>query len=177
MCFLNTDPFLLRIDNEDSARKLLHLNDTAKVLLKLLLFLLDVDNFLLGKNIKSAVLRHSADRLQALDTGLDGLEVGQHAAKPSLVDIELTATKRFGSDRILCLLLGADKKDRAAVSDDLVDRLVCLVNFTYGLLEIDDVDTVALGIDVGSHLRIPSPGLMAEVNTSFEKLLHRNNAH
>ena len=41
-----------------------------------------------------------------------------------------------------------------------------------GLVEIDDVDAVALGKDVGLHLRIPAFGLVTEVNAGLEQRLH-----
>jgi len=44
-------------------------------------------------------------------------------------------------------------------------RLVQLAN---GLLEVDDVDTVALGEDKGPHARIPAAGLVTEVHTRLK---------
>ena len=41
-----------------------------------------------------------------------------------------------------------------------------------GLLQVDDVNPVALAEDVFLHLGIPALGLMPEVNASFEQLLH-----
>ena len=40
------------------------------------------------------------------------------------------------------------------------------------LLQIDDVNPVALSEDVFLHLGIPALGLMPEVNARFEQLLH-----
>ena len=40
------------------------------------------------------------------------------------------------------------------------------------LLQVDDVDPVALAEDVLLHPRVPALGLMPEVNTRFEQLLH-----
>ena len=42
----------------------------------------------------------------------------------------------------------------------------------HGLGEIDDVDVIAGTEDVIRHFRIPSMGLVAEVNASFEQLTH-----
>ena len=44
----------------------------------------------------------------------------------------------------------------------------------HGLLEIDDVDAVALAEDVRRHLRVPAAGGVAEMNASFQELAHRN---
>src|SRR4029077_13841840 len=40
------------------------------------------------------------------------------------------------------------------------------------LLQIDDVDAVALGEDVALHLRVPAPGLVTEVDAALQELLH-----
>ena len=40
------------------------------------------------------------------------------------------------------------------------------------LLEVDDVDAVALAVDEPLHLRVPAAGLVTEVDTGLEQLLH-----
>ena len=89
-----------------------------------------------------------------------------HAAAGSLV-----------TDGLLSLLLGANKQDLAAVSSNIADKVVSLIEFLYGLLQVNDVDAVALGEDVLCHLGVPAAGLVTEVHTCFEKLLHRNDCH
>src|SRR5262249_13833015 len=42
------------------------------------------------------------------------------------------------------------------------------------LLEIDDVDAVALAENILFHFRIPTLGLMSKVDTSLQKLFHCN---
>ena len=115
--------------------------------------------------------------MQSCDTGLDGSEVGQHTTQPSLVYIVHTTTLSLNLYSVLCLLLGTNEQNGAALCGDLGYCLVSLVNLYNGLLQVDDVDTVSLGEDVRSHLRVPSSGLMSKMNTSFKQLLHRNNAH
>src|SRR5699024_614062 len=85
---LYTDSFLLGIYNEDSVRQSLHLFDAAQVLLQFLHLLAQSDNFLLGQYVKGTVLLHRLDLFQSLDTALNGFEVGQHSAQPSLIYIE-----------------------------------------------------------------------------------------
>src|SRR5207249_11150263 len=43
-----------------------------------------------------------------------------------------------------------------------------------GLLEIDDVDAVPLSEDVLAHLRVPTLGLVPEMHTGLQELLHRD---
>ena len=89
-----------------------------------------------------------------------------HAAAGSLV-----------TDGLLSLLLGANKQDLAAVSSNIADKVVSLIEFLYGLLQVNDVDAVALGEDVLCHLGVPAAGLMTEMHAGFEKLFHRYDCH
>ena len=102
----------------------------------------------------------------------DRLEVGEHAAEPALVDVRHAALLGVGLDRVLRLLLGADEQDRAAVGDEVADERVGGLDPRQRLLQIDDVDAVALTEDEPLHLRVPAPGLVAEVDTGLEQLLH-----
>ncbi len=52
------------------------------------------------------------------------------------------------------------------------DELGGLLEHLQGLLQVDDVNAVALAEDVLLHLGVPALGLMPEVNSRFEQLLH-----
>ena len=43
---------------------------------------------------------------------------------------------------------------------------------TEGLVQVDDMDTVALRVDIRLHLRIPALGLVSEVDARLQHLLH-----
>jgi hypothetical protein len=53
-----------------------------------------------------------------------------------------------------------------------VVKLVDLLDLLDRLLQIDDMDAVALAEDELAHLRVPAPGLMTEVNPGFQHGLH-----
>jgi hypothetical protein len=78
---------------------------------------------------------------------------------------------------LLGLLLGADEQDRAAVGDGLLDELVRLVDVAQRLLQVDDVDAVALGHDEALHLGVPATGLVPEVDAALEQLAHGDDGH
>jgi hypothetical protein len=44
-------------------------------------------------------------------------------------------------------------------------------------LDVDDVDTVALGEDKALHLWIPTTSLVSEMNTAVEEFSHCYNRH
>ena len=87
------------------------------------------------------------------------------------------ATQSLVTDGLLSLLLGADEQDVAALSCNFLHVVVSLVQLLHGLLQVNDIDTIALGEDVLSHLGVPAAGLVTEVHTCLEKLLHRNDCH
>src|SRR3981081_4526731 len=69
---------------------------------------------LLRQLLELALLLHLPKLLQALDALLHGAEVGQHSAHPAPVDEVHAASRRFGLDRLLSLLLGAHEEPRPA---------------------------------------------------------------
>src|SRR5665811_1805059 len=80
-------------------------------------------------------------------------------------------------DRLLGLLLGADEQDRATVGDGLLDELIGVVDVGQRLLQVDDVDTVALGHDEALHLGVPTTGLVPEVDAALKELTHCDDGH
>ena len=73
-------------------------------------------------------------------------------------------------DDLLRLALGADEEHPSAAGDDVPDRAQRAVEQRHGLRQVDDVDPVALPVNVGGHLGIPAVGLMPEVDASLEQL-------
>ena len=80
-------------------------------------------------------------------------------------------------DGLLRLLLRAHEEHGAAVLDRAAHEPVGGVDATQRLLEVDDVDAVALAEDESAHLRVPAAGLVAEVNSGLQEVLHGNDGH
>ena len=80
-------------------------------------------------------------------------------------------------DRLLRLLLRPDEQHGAAVGDGVADEAVRGVDAVEGLVQVDDVDPVALAEDETPHLRVPAPGLVAEVDSGLQQLLHGHDGH
>src|SRR5205814_10624043 len=70
------------------------------------------------------------------------------------------------------LPLGPHKEDCFAFSGQISNELRRFLKHLQRLLQIDDVNSVALTEDVFLHLWVPALRLMPEVNTRFEQLLH-----
>src|SRR5262249_58231088 len=81
------------------------------------------------------------------------------------------------ADRFLSLLLGADEQHVSTAGDGALDERVASVEVCERLLQIDDVDAVALGHDESLHLRVPTTGLVPEVDAALEQLAHGHDGH
>jgi hypothetical protein len=93
-------------------------------------------------------------------------------AQPALIDIETAARCRLFGDGVLRLAFGADKKHDLPLRRQVLHKLGRLFEHLQRFLQIDNVNSVALAEDVFLHPRIPALGLVPEVNSRFEQLLH-----
>src|SRR5690606_14799214 len=103
--------------------------------------------------------------------------VGEHTPEPTLVDVGHAAPFGFLADGLLRLLFGPYQQQGAVVLRQLFDVLVGLFDLSYGFLEINDVNAIALRKDIRSHFWIPAAGLMSEVHSRLQELLHGNDGH
>ncbi len=69
------------------------------------------------------------------------------------------------------------KRTLSPRSNDVAHELLRELELAQGLLQIDDVDAVALGEDEPAHLRVPAARLVAEVDAGFEQLLEVRLGH
>ena len=163
---------LAGVNDEQGAGQLLHVLHAAEVLLELLDLGEVLHDFLLGKHIERAVSLHGLELVETVHAGAHGLEVGHHAAEPAGVDIVHIAAKSLILDGLLRLLLGADEQQGLAALGDAAHEVVGFLELLDGLLQVDDIDAVALRVNVGSHLGIPAAGLMTEVDACLEQGFH-----
>ena len=174
MSLLNGYALFAGIYDEDRAGHAGHITDSAQVFLKLFLLVHELDNFLFGQQVDLTCFFHALDVAQSVYSGLDRLEVSEHTAEPSVGYVILTAALSLCLDGLLRLLFRTYKKNRLAFHCYITNKEISLFNLLHCLLQVDDVDAVALCEDELLHLRVPSARLMTKVYASFEKLLHRN---
>ena len=89
----------------------------------------------------------------------------EEAAQPPLRDVHRACAVSLFLHDVDELALGADEEDVLAAQDDIARECLRHLQLTQCLLEIDDVDAVALREDETAHLRVPATGLVAEVNS------------
>jgi hypothetical protein len=109
--------------------------------------------------------------VEPVDPLRDRAEVGQQAAQPTLVHVRHPRSLRPLADRVTGLLLGADGEQRSALAGYVGAEPSRLVEQPLGLEQIDDVDPVALTVDVAAHPRVPAARLVAKVDPGLEQLL------
>ena len=130
-----------------------------------------------GEHVEGAVLLHLLQLRQTVNAGAHGLEVGEHAAEPTGVDVVHADAGSLFLHGVRSLLLGADEQDRLAVLSETAHKVISLFKLLHCLGEIDDIDPVALAVNVLRHLGVPSAGLVTKVDTGFQKLLHSYDCH
>src|SRR5579875_1587363 len=128
--------------------------------------------FFFGQALEIASISSRFQVTEVADTRLNSLEIGKHAAEPALVDIEHATAFRLFSNGFLGLFLRADEQNSATIGGELLHKLVSLIEACHRLLEIDDMDAIAIHKDEWLHLGVPAPGLMPKVNACLKQLLH-----
>jgi hypothetical protein len=58
--------------------------------------------------------------------------------------------------------------NRTATGDQVTHECVSGLDALKGLLQVDDVNVVALTKDEATHLGVPTTGLVTEVNSGFQ---------
>ena len=75
------------------------------------------------------------------------------------------------------LLLRADKEHSAPGAHRLAHGLASGFDLADRLLQVNDVDAVALGEDIGPHFGVPTPGLVPEVGSRFQQIADSEVSH
>jgi len=103
---------------------------------------------------------------------LNGGEVGENAAYPTLVDEEHITAAGFLFDDRLSLFFGTDEHYLTAVGNQLFYVLTGFIKELCGFFKVYNMNFVALGKDVPLHLGVPAACLVAEVRPGFQKFFN-----
>ena len=178
MSFGDRDGLFVGVDDPDGAGDLRHVTDTTESARELDHLAIEDEQFLLRHAATGNVAEvNELKFLESLDSFVHRLEVGEHPAEPAVVDVGHANAGGFACDRFLSLLLGSDEEHRATVRHRFLQEFVRAVNVGQRLLQVDDVDAVALGEDEPPHLGVPPAGLVSEVHAALKQLLHRDDGH
>ncbi len=175
--FAHRDLLGLEVDDQRGLRQPLHVPHATEVVLELRELGLARHPLLGGKQIQLPRVLELRQLVQAVDAGRHRVEVGEQAAQPALVDVRHAAPLRPLLDRVARLLLRPDEQDRATLARHVGRETARLGEQMLGLQQVDDVDPVALAVDVRPHRGIPAPRLVAEVKAGLQQLLDSGFGH
>src|SRR5690606_29508072 len=132
---------------------------------------------LLRVEVERPLLLAALQFAQPADLLLDRGEVRQHPAEPALRHIERVRPLGLALDDWTKLALRADEQHAVSARDHVPHQRLRQLDLTRSLLEIDDVDAVALREDELPHLRVPTARLVAEVYAGLEEVLNLGCRH
>ena len=89
-----------------------------------------------------------------------------------MIDVKLAAGQRGFLDRFLRLFLATHEQNPAAAADDLLKKLRRALELSDCFIQIDDINLIALFENERLHLRVPTLGLVSEMDTSLEEFRH-----
>ncbi len=174
---VNGEVLLLGVNDPHSGRGLREVTNTTEALLQLHQFAALDEQLLLGVATGGVGEVDLFEFLHARKTLGNRLEVGEESTQPTLVDVGLADALSLLGDGALSLLLGSDEEDGAAVGNRLLDVVIGLVDVCKRLLQVDDVAARALGQNKALHFRVPTAGLVPEVNAAVKQLADGNDSH
>ena len=108
---------------------------------------------------------------------MGGTEVGEHSSQPAIGHIGHAGRGGSVFQDVLGLFLRAHEHHRSSVGGELLDLLVGVLQLGECLAQVDNMDPVALSKEIGGHLRVAALGLMPEMDTSLQQLLHSYCGH
>src|SRR5215216_534035 len=173
----HSDLLLAEVDDEDRVGLALQVADAAEVGLELLELAEHRQALLRGQQVELALVLEAAQLVHPLDPARHRAPIREQPSEPAVVHVRHADAGRLLGDRVHRLLLRADEEHRAAAGGEVAREVVRTVEQLRGLLQVDDVDPAALGEDEPAHLRVPTSGLVAEMDTGLQKVSHRDDWH
>ena len=162
----------LDIHHKHCVRRTVHVADATEVLYETLFFAADGGLLLFHITGDAAILFHCLDFFEALEALLHCLEVGEHAAQPTVRDKVLFVGLGQLTYDGLGLFFCAHEKNLAATPNGVAQKITGSLELVDGLGEVDDMDSVVCPENIGLHLRIPTTGLVAKMDTCFKQFLN-----
>ena len=165
------------VHDEDGSRDAVHVRNGAEVLLELGTLTTDLQALTLGHGVQRTVRLHLVNLGHLPDGLADRREVGEHTAGPTLGHIRhVDGLCRFGHN-VLGLLLGGHEQDALAALGNLLGCGCSVVDQGHSLVEVDDVNSLLLREDVGSHVGVPLALEVPEVGSCLKQLVEIGACH
>src|SRR6478736_4099079 len=164
------DRLVAGVDHEHGARERGDGGDAVKIAGHAGHLATDRRLFLGGQLGELAAGVHGLVLFELRERLLDRLEIGERAAHPAGGHVGHAGGRGGLADQLLGLALGADEEDVIAVGDEILDEGAGLFEGRVRLLEVNDADALTVVEDVGLGARIPTLGLVTEVDAGIEEV-------
>src|SRR5262245_58168381 len=138
------------------------------MIVKTLPFLINTGALFFREKFEFTLFAHLIDLLQTINTGFDGLKVSQRAAKPALGDKESATAKGGFLDWFLRLFFGANENQSATIAGNFAYKVGGAAGANDGLLQINDVNSTTIAVNIVFHLGVPALSLVTEVDARIE---------
>ncbi len=159
------------INHEEGGGQTCKVSNGTEVLLEFSALACYLQQLALRKVGECAIVHELVYVRHFLDSLTDGGEVGEHTARPTLDDVRhVDRGSLFGYD-VLGLFFSSDEQDLLATLGNALESLSSLVDLGYCLVEVDDMNAVALHEDVRSHGGVPLALQMTEMATCLKQLV------
>ncbi|RMO66854.1 hypothetical protein ALQ39_100841 [Pseudomonas amygdali pv. eriobotryae] len=175
--FGDRDALVINVDNEQCVWQTAHILDTTQAAIQFFQITGAHQGFFLGQLGESTVFGLHFQLAQTLDRLTNGLEVGQHATQPAMVDVRRTATCCFFSNDFASGTLGADEQNLVFARSQALNESQGFVEHRQGFFKVDDVNLVTRAENVLTHFRVPVTGLVTEVHTGLQHIAHIDLGH
>ena len=160
---------LHHVDHEQGRGQTGQVGDRTEVLLQLGTLTAHLQDLTLREVSISTVAHEFVDGSHLLHSLADGGEVGEHTARPTLDNVRhIHSSSLLGHD-VLSLLLRSNEEDLLTRLSNLLQGLSSLVDLCNSLVQVDDMNTVTLHEDVGSHSGVPLALEVTEVTSGLEQ--------
>src|SRR5574344_829377 len=161
--------FLHYIYDKEGAWQTGQVSDRTEVLLQLSTLTSNLKKLTLREVTVSTIIHQLVDVRHFLYGLADCWEVGEHTTWPALDNIWHIYAGSLLSYHVLCLFFSSDEQNFLAALGNLFQCISSLVNLSYCFMQVDDVNTVTLGIDVWSHCWIPFTAQVTKVAASLQQ--------
>ena len=157
------------VHDDHCVRQLVHGADALQVALQLGLFTTEGSELLLGHHLEFWLLFDVIKVSPACDALLDRFVVGQGAAQPAVIHVELTASLSGFFHGVLSLALATHEEDALAFAGQITEEIRSGIDLFESFLKVEDVDLIPGFEDEGFHLRVPTLGLMTKMDAGFDE--------
>ena len=165
------DVLLHHVNHEEGSGQTVEVGDRTEVLLQLGTLTADLQNLALAEVAVCTVSCELVDVGHLLHCLADSGEVGEHTTGPALDYVRHVHRCCLLSHALLSLLLSSYKQNLLAALGHLLQCLSSVVDLGHSLVEVDDMNAVALHEDVGSHGGVPLSLEVTKVTASLQQCI------